>query len=592
MVKKFSKKYTKAVLAFMLALFTLFIVACSPSSINISGEPQNLQHIVTSNGGIAVQYGNYVYFVNGYRGYDDSDGNQNNDVIKGGILRAELFGNGKIGADFEILSNFEYELSKDSTLDKQKWEREHKDQVDLYFTNQRIKDPNNPLEDITEVLTQRIGDKTVGTAEYKKGGLWIFEDNIYFASPSNKRDSSGTLQIDYTIFYRINLLTGVKTEIYATHSPAKDKPYAFYYYNSNVYLVTQDNQDLVSVQASGNVGKPLVVASNITGVVMQTASIYYSGMPQDYTENFVYYTRSHPKDESYKQGNLLEMIRPDGSQATVIESSLTTSVHSVRDGLLFYTKSDPLNEDGKVLAYDNLFNIRKELAINNGVSEDSFLNNNLYNIDGTLNDDIANNLYRQVYINERGLAKGSVFSFKDEDYTSIYAFRSNRNSNNALALTTTENDMRYWDSSKPRTSVQILNSASTIQMVQDDGFVYYLDSDNKIFRTLYNKDIKDNRTEQLSTQGVSTEGLQIDMAAGQLFFFARVDEWANNYTFVRGVSLNPEAKEHFVGQRIEDDLKPDPSEETGGGDGEDGGDEGESGGEDGGSENETRVTNK
>ena len=46
------------------------------SKIKVEGK-QDTSYIVQGNGGMAVQYGNYVYFINGYAGYDDSDGSQN-----------------------------------------------------------------------------------------------------------------------------------------------------------------------------------------------------------------------------------------------------------------------------------------------------------------------------------------------------------------------------------------------------------------------------------------------------------------------------------------------------------------------------------
>lgn len=58
----------------------------------LEGE-QDTSYGVFSNGGSAVQYGNYIYYINGYRGYDDA-GSDNlwGKVNKGGLYRAKLNG--------------------------------------------------------------------------------------------------------------------------------------------------------------------------------------------------------------------------------------------------------------------------------------------------------------------------------------------------------------------------------------------------------------------------------------------------------------------------------------------------------------------
>ncbi|MDE7395484.1 MAG: hypothetical protein K2M95_05150, partial [Clostridiales bacterium] len=72
------------------------------SKIKVNGS-QDTSYTVYSQGGMAVQYGNYVYFINGYSGYEDTDGKNNNwpSVVKGGLYRAELRGT-KEGGEFNI----------------------------------------------------------------------------------------------------------------------------------------------------------------------------------------------------------------------------------------------------------------------------------------------------------------------------------------------------------------------------------------------------------------------------------------------------------------------------------------------------------
>ncbi|MDR1138906.1 MAG: hypothetical protein LBK70_03405 [Clostridiales bacterium] len=573
MIKLLNKSGFRIVVASLLAILMLVLVACTEGVSLNDLPPQNLEHIVTSNGGISVQYGNYVYFVNGYRGYADGDGNQNNDVYKGSVFRAELFGNDKVGVDFEFFSNFEHEIaSGNQTLDtRQEWERENEDRVDLYFHNETIQDPNDSQEEIVSVKNRRITDKTVGTAEYKEGGIWIFGDHIYYATPANTRDNKGNLQTDLTVFYRTNILDGRRTEIYTTSQASKSSPYGFYMYRGNVYLTVLNGSDLVSVQASGKIGNPQVIAQDVSNVIMPRVEIYYKGMPEDFVENFVYFNRSHPKEQNFRLGNVLEMIRPNGDQRRIIREKIETTVHSVRDGLLFYEAPGSLaSGTDQELRYDNLLNTRRDLAIERGVSEEKFLDNNTIGANGVFKDNLYT--HQQVYINEREQVDGVVLSYDKEQYTSIYPFRSNRNSNKAEALATTASQMRYFDSAN---NIVVYNSTATIQFVRDDGFVYFTNDDNKVFRTFYNKRVGDSsqRVDTLTDQGVSTEGLNIDVVADHLVYFGRVDEWANNYAFFKRLSLNPETQSHFVGHRIDDDLKPEDSDNST--------DSGEAGNEDG-----------
>lgn len=58
--------------------------ASTVTQVNIEGR-QSLDCAVTGNGGSAVQYGKYLYFINGTRGYEDTDGTNN---VAGQVIKA------------------------------------------------------------------------------------------------------------------------------------------------------------------------------------------------------------------------------------------------------------------------------------------------------------------------------------------------------------------------------------------------------------------------------------------------------------------------------------------------------------------------
>ncbi|MCX4314738.1 MAG: hypothetical protein OSJ83_12925, partial [Clostridia bacterium] len=152
----------KSKLALTIALASVLTVApalagCFPA--------QDTTYLVDGQGGSAVSYGNYVYFINGTRGYDDTDGKNNvwGDVVKGGLYRAELNGTKADGKPARFTP----------TVDGKGFEFKHTDGKD-YF--------DAPI-DIVDV--QEIAPKTIGTSGYSRGGLFVYDNNVYFASPVN-----------------------------------------------------------------------------------------------------------------------------------------------------------------------------------------------------------------------------------------------------------------------------------------------------------------------------------------------------------------------------------------------------------------------
>ena len=94
------------ILALTLAMSVFAFAGCGDNSyggsVKVEGT-QDTSYAVHSNGGNAVQYGNYIYFINGSASYEDTDGKNNvwGDVVKGALYRAELVGD-KNGAEFDV----------------------------------------------------------------------------------------------------------------------------------------------------------------------------------------------------------------------------------------------------------------------------------------------------------------------------------------------------------------------------------------------------------------------------------------------------------------------------------------------------------
>jgi len=146
------------------------LAACSGDHYSeVKFEAQDTSYAVTSQGGSAVSYGNYVYFINGTRGYDDTEGNANvwGEAVKGGLYRAELKGK---AVEKDGLKTFA------PTADDKGYEFVYEEKED-YF--------KKPIDVVT---TTKIALKTIGTSGYSQGGIFIYDDYVYFASPNNQKN--------------------------------------------------------------------------------------------------------------------------------------------------------------------------------------------------------------------------------------------------------------------------------------------------------------------------------------------------------------------------------------------------------------------
>lgn len=139
--------------------------------------------VTATNGGLSVETGDYLYFINGQELYTEN--NEQGKVDKGALVRvkkAEL----EKGAEAEV-----------------------------------------------EVVVSRLlsaGDHT--------SGLYIFGDKLYFATPSNVKSKTGNVQYDDLEFYVVSTNgTGLKKIVTTTGSAGNSAAYRFVSVGDKVYLV-------------------------------------------------------------------------------------------------------------------------------------------------------------------------------------------------------------------------------------------------------------------------------------------------------------------------------------------------------------------
>lgn len=251
---------------------------------------------VTGNGGLAVQKGEYLYFVNGYTAIADMvDGDNKGGNAYSAIYCAKLT-DGKLTYDTD-----------------------------------------GKLENCTKII-----DKVCG---YNRTSLYIFGDFIYYSTPNtnktaNSDSSSTTSNFELTDFYYAKLDGTAKTFIYKTDSTSDSTQFAFYKTksSSDVNLAVFDGSKLVVINCSTKVST--TIAKSVDSVAMPKVTDYRATNNAITTqESCIYYTRSATDDETLASGNVIAYTKLGENTENIIASgTYTFAVVSANSDALIYTK--------------------------------------------------------------------------------------------------------------------------------------------------------------------------------------------------------------------------------------------------------------
>ena len=240
-----------------LLLLVVFLSGCGRFK-PLTGGP-SLNSDVTSNGGLSVQKGNYLYFVNGFKNSGslvDGD-NKYGEVQNSGIYRAEL-----------------------------------------NSSNELLKDEEGNLLNVELLIPKVVG--------FENGGLYIFDDYIFYASPTILKDKTGKVRFDLVDFYLAKLDgSGVK-KIYATNEYSSVATFSFYKIDNSVYLVVYNGTSIVSVKiTNGKVGTITEMVEKATSVAFPNI-LEYSATNHTVEDinKYIYYTRELNNEID---GTLLDM---------------------------------------------------------------------------------------------------------------------------------------------------------------------------------------------------------------------------------------------------------------------------------------------
>ena len=275
---------------------SIVFAGCSPKG--LTDNPAT-DATVTSNGGMTVVKGDYLYFINGYT--DETvltkDDNKYGKINHSAIYRTKLV-NGEI-----------------------------------------VKDEDGFLETDPEVVVPKV-------AGFSNGGFYIIDDFIYYTTPYMNLDRDGVLQTDRVEFHRININGTDDKVIYTTASNEDNLNWSLYKVGETVYLTTYVANTIIIV----NTESKAVVAeiANCTSYAFLNEDLYKTGMVKDNElENYIYFTRAITAEDNLGVdyvGNLMCKVNiTDGtiSKVNLSESKqYTYTIKYVNADKIYYTKKD------------------------------------------------------------------------------------------------------------------------------------------------------------------------------------------------------------------------------------------------------------
>ncbi len=323
----------------------------------IAGDYSN--KTVTSNGGMAVTYGKYLYFINGYA--EQSDENEFGKVLKGAIARVEL--------------------------DAQR----------------------KPKKDTFTVVVP----KKVYSTEKNYGGLYIFNDYIYYSTTSMDKDSKGEPKTAEMVIMRTKV-DGTNTQVIAEFD-SHSVPYKV----SGDKLVYIEKQMVCRIDLSNKKFAKQTVVEGVDSAYFFTKPTAGSTM-----DNYVFYSKT---DADTSRKTIYAMAIDGDKNAAIISSDMLNP-----DALLTPTIIEVKNNADKLTVFYSLTDNRpnQPAAGLYSYTYDASLNFNKENLVRYTNNPTTTKgfEYKNFYFAEdKVLAFGSATNASDTSVSKIDVYSLNGN---------------------------------------------------------------------------------------------------------------------------------------------------------------------
>lgn len=298
------KKFLCSLLVCVLAFSAFLFVGCTNSEknpIKLEGGP-SLEQNVLGNGSFAVRKGDYLYFASGYVNTSDLGATLTNnlgDVKNGAIYRAK---------------------------------------VETKTTEVPGKEGEEPTTK-TEIVLSNAEMLVSKVAGFDKSGLYIFGNKLYFATPSNVKNSEGNVMYSLLSFYSLDL-NGENLNLLYETSEYTNGSYSFVTLENSVYLLVYNGTSIVAVKENGE--EKVVVSEAKSAVLPKTENVLNNTFSATENQKYVYYTVDNTKNtESRNYGNVLKKTNILNGQTTTIfeQDYVTVTLSKLENDKLFYSRN-------------------------------------------------------------------------------------------------------------------------------------------------------------------------------------------------------------------------------------------------------------
>ena len=315
----FNKNFKKSLIILVACLMLALVVfaACDQSDVftpvvksDFSGKTAE------DNGGIAVKYGDYIYYVNGFHGDASADNSYTNTIRAGAIVRVKA---SKID---EIVALNDEDLSS-----KEKNERiaaAVKENVELvvpcYYYSQNETNTNI-------------------------AGIYIFNDRLYITTPNQELTEGGQKKNNQLVL-----------ESYKLDGSDRKQHFVF---AGETWSTSTANLEIMLSEVSGEVYATYVLETNLHSVKVsdgtdKVIAEEISNAKIDGANNVVFYMDKDGQICQFNAGATEGKVLVEKKDTE--ESKLTYTISAVSDGYVYYTQADAKNStmDGKIVYYAGL----------------------------------------------------------------------------------------------------------------------------------------------------------------------------------------------------------------------------------------------
>lgn len=432
---------------------------------------------VTSNGGFVVEKGNYVYFINGVE--SSTSDNTFGTPVKGSLMRAS--------------------------------------KTDL----------SNP-----EIVVPRLmvaGDYTAG--------FWIYDDYVYYATPTTAKNKAGQVESSYLDFARTKLDgTGTsKSPLFRLET------------NTTPYRVMKTGDDvcIVYYDSTNKALKSYNVATKKTSAIAENVSAYLFPVEKD--SDLIYYSTTVKNEETNANElyNVVYSVKGNGSESKIVLSGIGKTDYNKMTAEEKQGISEPVelqginftilkNAGGKVYYSTSVVNASTELV--------------RYYAAGTFTEDVVANVKNATVVTEKAGVLTSTAMVTE--YGILYV-----DSNRGIVLNTydaTNGDSRRFIAGEKA-------KAATLQFVSGDKLYYSLSATNGF--NMYVVSLTENADtipeSKKVTESVFASSWYAPELIGDRLFYASATDRTYKYVYV--IDMTKYTEEDYaatmIGKMNEADTK-------------------------------------